>query len=66
MNYHKYDPNTGIYIESVESETPLDNAVTGYLPELTEFYTVAYLEGAWVSVLRPEFSIIENKIVPNA
>lgn len=63
MLYHKFDANTKIYTESVESETPLDNSTPIALPDITEHFTVAFRDGKWVSVLRPELKIIKGEIV---
>lgn len=52
MIFHKYDPDTKIYIESVEAEEQPDNSVAGDLPEMTDFYTLAFIENEWVSVLK--------------
>jgi hypothetical protein len=62
MLYHKYDPNSKIYTESVELEQQPEDSVLGNLPEITEQYTVAFLNGEWVSVLKPELEIVDNKI----
>lgn len=62
MTYHKYDPQTKIYIESVEADAEPSNSVSGKLPDLTTYYTVAYINNEWVSVLRPECQVVDNKI----
>ena len=63
MIFHKYDPVTFLYLESVEVEGHLEGATSDPLPEQTEYYTLAYLDNQWVSVLRPEYQIVDNKIV---
>lgn len=63
MKYHKYDADTGIYIETIESgiDGSIPNySVAGNLPEETEYYTIAYINNEWVSVVRPEYIISEN------
>ncbi len=62
MLYHKYDPASKIYTESVEAEEQPENSVSGNLPEITEQYTVALIDNEWVSVLKPELEIVDNKI----
>ena len=52
MTFHKYDTNTKLYTESVEAEEQPDNSVAGDLPEMTDFYTLAFVENEWVSVLK--------------
>jgi len=64
MKFHKYDPNTFLFIETVESEEQPQNAVQGELPDQTEHYTLAHIDGEWVSVLRPEFEVVGNDIKP--
>lgn len=54
MIYHRYDPATGLFIESIESSDQPENAISGDLPEQTDKYTVAFIGGQWVSVIRPE------------
>jgi hypothetical protein len=62
MLYHKYDPQTLLYVESVEADKQPEHSIGGDLPDQTEHYTLAHIDGAWVSVLRPEFEIIDNTI----
>ena len=62
MIFHTYDPITRLYIETIDIDSQPENSVEGKLPELTEFYTVARIDDTWVSVLRPEFEIINNEI----
>ena len=52
MIFHKYDANTKLYVESVEAEEQPDNSVAGFLPEMTDFYTLAFIENEWVSILK--------------
>lgn len=52
MIFHKYDPETLLFIESVESKIQPENSVAGRLPDQTELYTLAYIDGEWVSVFR--------------
>ena len=66
MLYHKYDPETLLYVESVETEEQPENSVAGNLPDQTDHYTIAYIEESWVSVLRPELEIVDNKIQSKA
>lgn len=63
MIYHKFDADSKIYIESIESEEQPENSVSGVLPDTTEHYTIAFINNEWLSVLRPELQIIDNKIV---
>ncbi len=62
MLYHKFDADSKIYIESIESEEQLENSTDKKLPDITEHYTVAFIDGEWLSVLKPELEIINNKI----
>lgn len=62
MLYHKFDAETKIYIESVQAEERPENSVSGALPDITEHYTVAFIDEQWVSVLKPELEIIDNNI----
>lgn len=63
MIYHKFDADSKIYIESVESEEQPENSVSGDLPDITEHYTIAFINNEWFSVLRPELQIIDGKII---
>jgi hypothetical protein len=63
MKYHKYDPQTLLYVETIESEQQPENSISGELPEITEFYTVAFINDEWISVLKSEYEIIDNQIV---
>jgi hypothetical protein len=63
MTYHLYDQVTGLYLETVEAEIQPSNSVSGSLPDRTDQYTIAFIDGDWVSVLRPELEISENKII---
>jgi hypothetical protein len=62
MLYHRFDADSKIYIESIESEEQLENSTDRKLPDITEHYTVAFIDGEWLSVLKPELEIINNKI----
>lgn len=62
MLYHKYDPQTLLYVESIEAEEQPEHSVDGALPDQTEHYTLAFADGQWVSVLRPEFEIVDSQI----
>lgn len=62
MLYHKYDPETLLYVESVEADEQPEHSVAGALPDQTDHYTVAFVDDQWVSVLRPELEIVDNKI----
>lgn len=62
MKFHKFDAETKIYIDTIEAEEQPENSVPGDLPDITEHYTVAFLDGQWVSVLKPEYEILDNKI----
>jgi len=62
MKYHKYDLDTLLFVESVESEEQPEHSVAGDLPDQTEHYTLARIDDPWVSVLRPEFEIVDNQI----
>lgn len=55
MKYHLIDINTGIYISTIDEDIKPSNSVEGYLPEQTEYYTIAYINNEWVSVVRPEY-----------
>ena len=63
MKYHKYDSKTGMYLETVEAEKQPKNSVGGDLPDQTEYYTIAYLNGEWVSVVRPKYEIRDDVFV---
>lgn len=62
MLFHKFDPITKIYTESVEAELQPEHSTDKALPEITEHYTVAFIDGEFVSVLKPELQIIDNEI----
>lgn len=62
MLFHKFDSETKIYIESVEAEERPESSTDKKLPEITEQYTVAFIDEEWISVLKPELEIIDNKI----
>lgn len=64
MLFHKFDPITKIYMESIEAEFQPDNSTDKALPEITEQYTVAFIDGEFVSVLKPELEIVNNEIKP--
>jgi hypothetical protein len=64
MLFHKFDADTKIFIESVETDEQPENSVSGDLPEITEQYTIAFIDNQWVSVLKPELEIIDNVIQP--
>lgn len=64
MLYHIFDADTKIYIESVEAESQPENSTDMILPDITDHYTVAFIDGQWISVLKPEFEIIDNEIKP--
>lgn len=63
MKYHKYNPQTFLYETTIEADSPPANSTTGNLPEETEFYTIAFIDKQWVSVLRPTFKIVDNEII---
>lgn len=62
MLFHKFDPTTKIYTESVETDAQPEHSTNKALPEITEHYTVAFIDGEFVSVLKPELEIIDNEI----
>lgn len=62
MLFHKFDPITKVYIESVEAEFQPEHSTDKALPEITEHYTVAFIDGEFVSVLKPELEIVDNEI----
>ena len=62
MLYHKYDPDNLLYVESIEADEQPEYSVAGSLPDQTDHYTVAFVDDQWVSVLRPELEIVDNKI----
>lgn len=63
MLFHKFDPIAKIYTESVEADIQPEHSTDKALPEITEQYTVAFIDGEFVSVLKPELQIIDNEIV---
>lgn len=62
MLFHKFDPITKIHVESVESDLQPEHSTDKPLPEITEQYTVAFIDEEWVSVLKPNLVIIDNQI----
>jgi hypothetical protein len=62
MLYHRFDAETKIYLDTIEAEEQPENSVSGALPDITEHYTVAFIDNQWMSVLKPDFEIIDNKI----
>lgn len=62
MLFHVFDAESKIFIESVEAESQPENSTDMMLPDITEHYTVAFIDGQWVSVIKPEFEIIDNEI----
>lgn len=62
MLYHKFDAETKVYTESVEAEGQPESSTDKKLPEITEQYTVAFINDEWISVLKPELEIVNNKI----
>lgn len=64
MLYHKFDADTKIYTDSIEADEQPENSVSGVLPDITEHYTVACIDEQWISVLKPELEVIDNKIQP--
>ena len=62
MLYHRFDAETKIYLDTIEAEEQPENSVSGVLPDITEHYTVAFIGDEWVSVLKPEYEILDNKI----
>lgn len=63
MLFHKFDPITKIYTESVEADIQPEHSTDKALPEITKHYTVAFIDDVWISVLKPELQIIDNEIV---
>jgi len=63
MKYHKFDPQTFMYIETVESDIQPEFSVGGEIPEITEYYTIAFVNNVWVSVVSPNYEIINNEFV---
>ena len=63
MKYHIYDPQSYLYVETVESENQPANSVDGSIPEITEYYTIAFIDNQWVSVVNPKYEIIDNQFV---
>lgn len=63
MKYHKYDSETYLYLETVETEIQPEFSVDGFLPEITEYYTIAFINNEWVSVINPKYEIINNQFV---
>jgi hypothetical protein len=64
MLFHKFDPITKIYTESVEADVQPEHSTDKALPEITEHYTVAFIDDEFVSVLKPELQIVDNEIKP--
>ena len=62
MLFHKFDPISKIHTESVESDLQPEHSTDKHLPEITEQYTVAFIDDEWVSVLKPSLVIIDNQI----
>lgn len=62
MLFHKFDAETKIFTESVELEEQPEHSTNKSLPDITTHYTVAFIDNEWVSVLKPEFEIVDNKI----
>jgi len=54
MKYHKIDPVSRVYIETIESDQQPENSVPGELPEITDLYTVAFIDEVWVSVFKEQ------------
>lgn len=63
MLFHKFDPATKLYTESVEADEQPENSVGGLLPDQTKFYTLAMDGDKWVSVIRPEVEIVNGAFV---
>jgi hypothetical protein len=63
MLIHHFDPDTKVYVSSEELESEVEFSTSQTLPEITENYTVAFIDGAWVSVLKSDRQIIDNAIV---
>ena len=63
MLIHHFDPDTKVYVSSEELEAEVENSTSQTLPEITENYTVAFIDSAWVSVLKSDRQIIDNTIV---
>lgn len=63
MLIHHIDPITKIYTHSEELEVEVENSTSLELPKITEHYTVALIDGEWVSVLKPDRQVIDNEIV---
>jgi hypothetical protein len=63
MKYHKYDSQTFLYIETVESDVQPEFSVNGEIPEITEYYYIAFINNEWVSVVSPNYEIIDNQFV---
>jgi hypothetical protein len=63
MLIHHVDPITKIYTHSEELEAEVENSTSLQLPEITEHYTVALIDGEFVSVLKPDRQVINNEII---
>lgn len=61
--YHIYDSTTFLYKETVTADVAPENSVEGFLPEQTEYYSIAYIDGSWVSVVNPKYEIVDNQFV---
>jgi hypothetical protein len=63
MKKHRIDPVTKRYISTDDVFDPRGEYIEGPLPEITEKYTVAFIDGEWVSVLHENYEIVNNEIV---
>jgi hypothetical protein len=60
--YHIYDAETFLYKETVEAEEQPANSSEGFLPEETEYYKSAYIDGTWMTVLNPKYEIVDGQL----
>lgn len=63
MTYYKYDPQTFIYTETVDADSKPENSTDKKVPEITDFYTAAFIDNEWVCVVSPDYEIIDNEFV---
>lgn len=64
MLIHHFDPQTKIYTHSEEAEAVVENSTDVALPELDSIYTAAFIDGRWLSVMRPEVAAQLNPPEP--
>lgn len=63
MIYYKYDSQTLIYTETVETNLKPENSTDKKIPEITEYYTPAFINNEWICVVNPKYEIVNNEFV---